>query len=86
MVQSIGNDIHDDYGHCCDDVDDGDEGNCDDDVDAYDDNDDTLRFLVVTLDGDDGFKVKMESAAHPPKKSELARDTIMLLGTLFADG
>ena len=35
-------------------------------------------------DGDDDFKVKMESVAHLPKKSELARDTIMLLGTLFA--
>ena len=35
-------------------------------------------------DVDDDFKVKMETAAHLPKKSELARDTIMLPGTLFA--
>ena len=50
-----------------------------------------MLWMILVLGGDsrsgdgvDDFKVKMESAAHLPKKSELARDTIMLLGTLFA--
>ena len=46
VQQSVGNDIHDDYGHYCDYVDD--DGDCDDDVDAYDDY--TMRFLEMTLD------------------------------------
>ena len=48
VQQSVGNDIHDDYGHYCDY--DDDEGDFDDDVDAYDDNYDTMRFLEMTLD------------------------------------